>query len=419
MAALLLDAALSDLLLPSPDAHALDDVRGLRPESLRADLAIIVSLENVVHEPWITLLSIIMIPCGVLAAVNLLRAFAQDWMSDERCVKRKSPAKQCERGPKSRDCDRSSTLCWSVLVLVPALGTTVAMGQPAEPTEVASEPPAELPVLSTPDPEAHVNANAATKSPFSLQLNLDYTSAYFYRGIIQEDSGFILQPAAKLTINLHESEEWELDAYFAAWNSFHGQKTGAKPAGDFSEYWYESDLLGGLAFSSGTLSFAMQYVFLTSPSDAYETVEELNFTVGFDDSDLLGAFAFKPYALLAIETGADASDGAHSDTGTYLELGIGPGFQLDYGTTPITITFPASVGLSLEDYYQDATGDDDAFGLAQVGVKASIPLPMSTRYGAWTLNAGVSAILLGDHTGDYNGGNHEEVVATIGLQLNF
>ncbi len=377
------------------------------------------SLEHVVHEPWITVLAIIMIPCGVLAILNLLRVLARDFKSEQGCVKPKHPAKQYEVAVRKQRRGHSTTLRWSAIMLIPALGMNLAMARPAQPTEAASEPPSEKPSLNTPAPLEQAGKDAGTKSPFSLQLNLDYTSAYLYRGIIQEDSGFILQPAARLTINLHESEEWKLDAYFATWNSFHGQKTGAKTSGDFSEYWYESDLLGGLALSTGKLSFAMQYVFLTSPSDAYETVEELNFTVGFDDSDLLGAFALKPYALLAIETGADASDGAHSDTGTYLELGVAPGFEVDYGATPITITFPASVGFSLEDYYQDAEGKDDAFGFAQIGVKASIPLPMNSRYGAWTLNAGVSAILLGDHTADYNGGNHEELVATIGLQLNF
>src|SRR5262249_9542441 len=52
------------------------------------------------------------------------------------------------------------------------------------------------------EPEAHAQmpapatANFTQPSPFSLQFNLDYTTAYFYHGIMQEDSGLILQPAA-------------------------------------------------------------------------------------------------------------------------------------------------------------------------------------------------------------------------------
>ncbi len=114
-----------------------------------------------------------------------------------------------------------------------------------------------------------------------------------------------------------------------------------------------------------------------------------------------------------------ASDGANSDAGIYLELGIAPGFTCDIGKTPVTLTLPASVGLSLSDYYEDAGGDDDTFGFAQVGAKASIPLGEPGRLGAWTLNVGVSDLLLGDHTEGYNGGDATEVIGTIGLQVNF
>lgn len=257
------------------------------------------------------------------------------------------------------------------------------------------------------------------KSAFSVQVDLDCATAYFYHGIIQEDTGFILQPAAKLTINVYEENDVKVDAYLGTWNSFHGQKTAAQTQGDFTEYWYESDLIGGVAVTQGKVTLAAQYVVLTSPSDAYETVQELDLTFSYDDSDALGEWALHPYALLGIEIGADASDGANSDTGTYLELGIAPGFSFDAESTPVAITFPASVGLSLNDYYQDASGNDDAFGFVQVGVKGAIPLPFAERYGKWTLSAGLSALILGDHTADLNAGQGEQIVATIGLQLVF
>lgn len=252
-----------------------------------------------------------------------------------------------------------------------------------------------------------------------MQLNVDCTTAYFYHGIIQEDTGLMLQPAATLTVNLHEQDGFKVDVFIAIWNSFHGQKTAAQAHGDFTEYWYESDLIGGIAFTKGKFSLATQYVFLTSPSDAYETVQELDFTLAYDDSESLGKVALHPYALLAIETGADASDGANSDTGAYLELGIAPGFSLEADKTPVSIAFPASVGLSLSNYYQDAAGDDDTFGFAQVGVKASFPLPVGDRYGQWTFNAGVSAMFLGDHTAEFNGGQDEQLIGTVGVQVNF
>lgn len=96
-----------------------------------------------------------------------------------------------------------------------------------------------------------------------------------------------------------------------------------------------------------------------------------------------------------------------------------PGFSFDVGQTPVTLTFPASVGLSLSDYYQDGSGRDDTFGFAQVGARASVPLGNPGRFGAWTISAGVSALYLGDHTKALNDGDDTEVIGSIGLQWNF
>lgn len=362
------------------------------------------------NDSWTTTIAVLLVTLGVLAELNLLRIFLAAWREGRREQRRRTfrPSPAIAAAPaRARVSRRVVAAC----VALPALFGAVAHGQET----VASEQPSAIPASA----EQRTSSAETAKSPFSLQLNLDYTTAYFYHGIIQEDAGLILQPAAKLTINLHERGDFKIDAYFATWNSFHGQKTAAQTHGDFTEYWYESDLSGGMSLTKGKFNLATQYVFLTSPSDAYETVQELDFTLSFDDSEALAKFALHPYALLAVETGADASDGANSNTGTYLELGIAPGFSFDVGKTPVSITFPASVGLSLHDYYQNAAGDDDTFGFAQVGLKASIPLPFGDRYGTWTLNAGVSAMFLGDHTTEFNGGHSEQVIGTIGLQLNF
>lgn len=260
---------------------------------------------------------------------------------------------------------------------------------------------------------------AGEGSPFSVQLNLDFTNAYFYRGIRREDQGLIVQPAARFMANLHRGEDWRIDGFLATWNSFHSEKTGARTHGDFTDTWYECDLTAGFTLIRGPLSLTTSYTFLTSPGDAHETVQELGFNLALDDTPWLGGWAMKPYATLVFETGADGSDSPELDRGTYLELGITPGFTCNAGKTPVTLTFPVSVGLSLDDYYQDASGDDDTFGFVQVGAKAAVPLPFGDRYGTWTLNVGVAGLFLGDHTAEINGGNDAEFLGSLGLQLNF
>ncbi len=314
-----------------------------------------------------------------------------------------------------------------------AMATAVTAAQPAarqhdhdappvsSSTQVVEDGHAGQTSPTTPSEANSAAGSASTSTPvgsaISVQLNLDFTNAYFYRGIRQQDKGLIVQPAARLTTRLVDDAEFKLDGFLATWNSF--GPNGGTQTGALFEDWYESDLYAGFTLSHGKLSLTTSYTFLTSPSDAFQTVEELGFTLALDDSEWMKELALKPYVTLAIETGSNGSDNPDLDNGTYLELGVAPGFSLDVANTPVAFTFPASVGLSLSDYYQDATASDDTFGFAQIGAKAAIPLGEPGRFGTWTLNAGASFLFLGDHTEALNNASNTELVGSIGLQWNF
>lgn len=355
--------------------------------------------------------AVLLVGAGVAAEVYLAWMFIRDWRNgraEERARRARWRAESTAPEQSSR-----SVQCSGGTALV-AIGMTAAVATAQTP----SSPPAALPspTAVTPPPEAPAAAETVG-SAISVQLNLDFSNAYFYRGIRQQDKGLIVQPAARLTTRLVDDAGLMLDGFIGTWNSF--GPNGGTQTGGLIEDWYESDLYAGFTLSHGKLSLTTSYTFLTSPSDAFQTVQELGFTLALDDSEWMKGLALKPYATLAIETGSNGSDGPDLDNGVYLELGIAPGFSFDMGKTPVTLTFPASVGLSLSDYYQEAGGSDDTFGFAQVGAKASIPLGEPGRFGAWTLNAGVSVLFLGDHTKAYNSGDDTEVIGSVGLQWNF
>lgn len=375
-----------------------------------------------------TILSTTLVSTGILAELNLIRIFVNDWREGRRDAARRRlrpAATGRSKGPslgnaKFRRAPIAAALVCGVMPSV-VLAQAPATPQSQTPTSLspaASEPSSQAASPSTGEqPSAEKQAEPAIGSAISVQLNLDFTNAYFYRGIRQQDKGLIVQPAARLTTRLVDDADFKLDGFIGTWNSF-GPNAGTQ-TGALVEDWYESDVYAGFTLTRGKLSLTTSYTFLTSPSDAFDTVQELGFTLALDDSEWLNAWALKPYATLAIETGSNGSDGPDLDNGTYLELGIVPGFSFDVGKTPITLTFPASVGLSLTNYYQDSGGEDDTFGFAQVGAKASIPLGEPGRFGTWTLNAGVLVLFLGDHTKAFNNGDDTEVIATIGLQWNF
>jgi hypothetical protein len=374
------------------------------------------------------LLSTTLARFSVLAELNLIRIFVNDWRNGRRdeARKRLRPAATAQSQAVSlgdarlRRASIAAALVCGVMPSV-ALAQAPATPQPQAPessSPVASEASSHAASPSTSEqPSAEQESPPAFGSAISVQLNLDFTNAYFYRGIRQQDKGLIVQPAARITTHLVDDADFKLDGFIGTWNSF--GPNGGTQTGALVEDWYESDLYGGFTLTHGKLSLTTSYTFLNSPSDAFQTVEELGFTLALDDAEWMKAWALKPYATFAIETGSNGSDGPELDNGTYFELGFAPGFSFDVGETPVTLTFPASVGLSLSDYYQEADGRDETFGFAQFGTKASIPIGEPGRFGAWTLNAGVSVLFLGDHTKAFNNGDDTEVIGTIGLQWNF
>ena len=204
------------------------------------------------------------------------------------------------------------------------------------------------------------------------------------------------------------------------WNSIHGEATGSQTSDTSVEHWYESDVYISLTAAWEKWTLDATYTWYLSPNDAFEHIQEIAFTVSFDDSDLLGAWSLQPYATLAIETGSNFADGADSDRGVYLGLGIGPGFDAALGQSrTLRVSFPIEVGLSLSDYYQDASGDDDFFGYASLGIRLETALPTPTEFGAWSLYGGVNALLLGDNLKAINNDDSNEFIAYIGLSLSF
>lgn len=281
-------------------------------------------------------------------------------------------------------------------------------------------PDMDAPAVETPSPDAAPSEPAEPDRDIHLSFGVDYTNAYYFRGIVQEDHAFILQPYATLTLDLWEHDDFTLTGSVGTWNSFHDSPTNAGNTGEFTENWYEADFIAAFGLAIDKFSFAAQYIWYTSPSDSFETVTEFDFIASYDDSELLGAWKLSPSVLLAVETGDDFADGADAEQGVYLQASISPGFSVKLcEEADLSINFPISAGFSLSDYYEDADGDDDAFGFFSVGVKASVPLPIPESYGSWTFSASATALILGDHTAEYNDDRDTEFVATVGISGSF
>jgi hypothetical protein len=144
----------------------------------------------------------------------------------------------------------------------------------------------------------------------------------------------------------------------------------------------------------------------------FVTVKELSFKLAVDDSGALGAWAVRPYVVIAQELDGQADGGANE--GTYLELGIGPG----YSFSRASLTVPVKVGLSLSDYYEGISVDE-TFGFLSVAGAVTVPFTSApTRFGSWNIHGGVEFLMLGERNEAYFG-DSSHVIGSIGIGLSY
>lgn len=257
----------------------------------------------------------------------------------------------------------------------------------------------------------------------SAEVTLDIVTQYFFRGYEQQDSGLIIQPGAAFTFDLIDGAEGDtvsnVDLYIGLWESFHSVPTMGAPTGPKS--WYEQDVFAGVSIDFADIfNLNLGYVGYFSPSDSFSDIHEIDISFSVEDEGWMGEkWSFDPYVLIAFEV---QDNGGTEDT--YLELGGALNFDMsEEYNTPIVWTVPFVIGLSIDDYYTDAAGDNELFGYASVGLIATMPLSHLTgneEYaGAWSISAGVTVLFLNDDvalTDDVSGSSDSlQFVGSIGL----
>ncbi len=236
-----------------------------------------------------------------------------------------------------------------------------------------------------------------------FEIGGDVYSAYYFRGILVEDQGFIFQPYANVEFDVVANDACTLTFDVGVWDSFQDARTDANPdRSDFMQTWYDSDYDIGAAVGWDKFSLRLGLGVYTSPSGAYDRYQEITLTFEFDDSEWLGSWALSPYAMIAYELSDNGNDGEGLGHGSYLELGVTPGFELnDFKPIPqgTRIDFPIVLGLSLHDYYETDNGANQTFGFVSIGVLATIPIPVVAGL---ALAGGVDFLVLGDAARQFN-----------------
>lgn len=328
------------------------------------------------------------------------------------------------------------TMLKTISLLVMLAGATVARAQDAasdisSQDEFASGQNMDRDLLPTPvkrpsadeagkPADAAPAAEADDESRLHFSAGVDFANAYYYRGIRQEDRGVMVQPWATLGIDIYKTDAFTVTPYVGTWNSFHDRATGAAQNDQLDDKWYESDIYFGATVVAGKWTVGAQYGWFMAPNDSWTTIQELQFSAAFDDSEYLGKWALKPAVAVVFETGEGKADG--QERGTYLQLGITPGCNVgtrEGGDPLLRIDVPVMVGLSLSDYYEGSDGEDETFGYASIGVKVSYAIPCHKKWGSWTVYGSATGVLLGDSTQDFNDDEDTVGILSCGVSMSF
>jgi hypothetical protein len=251
-------------------------------------------------------------------------------------------------------------------------------------------------------PAAEAKPAEASKGPntgrLSVSAGVDWTSAYFFRGVKQETEDLILQPYGELTFKLVENAGalTSLSLTAGIWNSLHSGATGSDSlTATDPKVWYELDGYFKLsAVLLEDLTASVIYTAYLSPNNVFNTVQEVALGFAYNDAKLLGPFALNPSVLIAFEFDGQADAGAAK--GVYGQIGIAPGYTFfPESAYPLAVSVPLAVGLSLKDYYEFGTGSDDTFGYFSGGVTLSLPLAfIPPEFGKWLIKGGVQMLVL-------------------------
>jgi len=283
-------------------------------------------------------------------------------------------------------------------------------------------PPATTSVTPSTEEKPADAAQGPNTGRLSINAGIDWTSAYFFRGIKQETEDLILQPYGELSIKLVDNAGalTSLSLTPGIWTSIHTGPTSEPPIASNPREWYELDgyvRLSAILWEDLT-TYAL-YTAYTSPSGAFDTVQEIALGVGYNDAKFLGPFALNPTFLVAFELDGQADAG--TEKGIYAQIGIAPGYTFFSDSKyPLSVSVPLLVGLSLKDYYEFGTGSDPTFGYFSGGVTASLPLSfVPTSFGKWLVKAGVTVLYLDDNLKAINDGDRTQVIGTVGLAFTY
>lgn len=240
---------------------------------------------------------------------------------------------------------------------------------------------------------AALHAQDAAPPPSRLHglVGLTFSDKYLTpRGMIVQDEGLTIQPLLLGFLDVYDGEPESFLSDITLVGGFWADyATDGLPesAGGGDTHFVEIDPILGLSFGIGKnwkldvtyTAFCMQILDIG-------TSHHLETKLGYNDSELLGAFALHPYLIYWQELDKKATAAANFgvDSSFYFEIGVAPSVMLG----DLKLEAPMRLLLPDDEFYGETFGDSSTVALWEVGLKASLPIEMPPGYGFWTAHVG-------------------------------
>ena len=227
----------------------------------------------------------------------------------------------------------------------------------------------------------------AQESCITGDIGFDVVSNYITKGVVQENQGFIIQPYADLHFRIYKGAGalTSVTVDLGIWNSFHSHRPGV---GGSTRNWYEFDFQAGLTWNFNKLAIGTYWKEYASPSDRFANAYAVGFNLAYDDSDILGAFALHPYAVVELNVQGTTGNNINGSRGQYYEVGIAPA----HSWGDFTLSLPINAGFGSGGLYLHNRG----FGFIGVGVKGTYALScIPACLGKWSIYSGFNYYRLG------------------------
>ncbi len=264
---------------------------------------------------------------------------------------------------------------------------------------------------------------------------------------MHQDGGFIVQPFATAALSWAGPNDITVTPYVTAFQSMqldgrsslassgvvasgsdvpcsilhhHGSAAGWVTVTGTGADWYQAEFMLGVVTAYRGLTVDVNYNFYAYPSGSFFPLQEVGTKVSYEcaslwrDPEKATFFGLKPFAALYHET-ANRFD----HEATYLETGIEPSYRFHLWNRNAGISVPIAAGMSIDNYYVNAQGDNEFFGYWSAGLHLSVPLPVPTKCGSWYLSASVRYYHFQAESLRAIAGHPDEFVGKVGLSFAF